>query len=76
MPSSRSDQHLGLAAVALLCALQLPSQVLAHSKGLYKSQAEAEKRAKELGCQGTHQNNGLWMPCSGEAMLHKELRQE
>ncbi|MFM9047995.1 MAG: hypothetical protein ACKOOH_10165, partial [Cyanobium sp.] len=31
---------------------------------------------KELGCQGTHQNNGLWMPCSGEAMLHKELRQE
>ncbi|MFO0016781.1 MAG: DUF3721 domain-containing protein, partial [Synechococcaceae cyanobacterium] len=46
------------------------------AKGLYKTQAEAEQRAQELGCKGTHQNNGLWMPCSGEAMLHKELRQE
>ena len=76
MLSSRSDQSLGLAAVLLLCSLQLPSQVLAHPKGLYKTQAEAEQRAKELGCKGTHQNNGLWMPCSGEAMLHKEMRQE
>ena len=75
MPFSRSDQCLGVAAV-LLCALQLPSQVLAHAKGLYKTQAEAEQRAMELGCKGTHQNNGLWMPYSGEAMLHKELRQE
>ena len=23
----------------------------------------AEQRARELGCKGTHQNNGLWMPC-------------
>jgi len=29
-----------------------------------------------LGCKGTHQNNGLWMPCAHEAMLHQELRQE
>jgi hypothetical protein len=71
-----ADQRLALAAVALLCVLQLPNQVLAHAKGLYKTQAEAEQRAKELGCKGTHQNKGLWMPCSGEAMLHKELRQE
>lgn len=76
MASSRSDQRLGVAAVLLLWALQLPSEVRAHAKGLYKTQAEAEQRAKELGCKGTHQNNGLWMPCSGEAMLHKELRQE
>ncbi len=63
--------------VVLLCVLLLlPGPVLAHAKGLYKTQAEAEKRAKELGCKGTHQNNGLWMPCSSEAMLHKELRQE
>jgi hypothetical protein len=60
--------------LALVLALQLPSQALAHAKGLYKSQAEAERRAQELGCKGTHLNNGLWMPCSGEAMLHKELR--
>jgi hypothetical protein len=65
-----------VAAVALFFALTQPNQVLAHAKGLYKTQAEAEQRAKELGCKGTHQNNGLWMPCSGEAMLHKELRQE
>ena len=42
MPCSPSDQRLGVAAVALLCALQLPNQVLAHAKGLYKTQAEAE----------------------------------
>ena len=39
-------------------------------------QAEAEQRAKQLGCKGVHQNNGQWMPCSDEAMLHKELREE
>jgi hypothetical protein len=67
---------LALAALGLFCALLLPSQAMAHAKGLYKTQAEAEKRAKELGCKGTHQNNGLWMPCGHEAMLHQELRQE
>ena len=69
-------QHLALSAIALFCAVQLPGQAMAHTKGLYKTQAEAEKRAKELGCKGTHQNNGLWMPCGHEAMLHQELRQE
>ena len=76
MLSSVSDRCLALSAMALFCALQLPNQALAHAKGLYKTQAEAEKRAKELGCKGTHQNNGLWMPCGHEAMLHQELRQE
>ena len=76
MPSSVSDRCLALSAVGLFCALQLHNPALAHAKGLYKTQAEAEKRAKELGCKGTHQNNGLWMPCSHEAMLHQELRQE
>jgi hypothetical protein len=76
MPSSVSDRCLALSAMALFCGLQLPNQALAHAKGLYKTKAEAEKRAKELGCQGAHQNNGLWMPCGHEAMLHQELRQE
>ena len=76
MPSSVSDRCLALSAMALFCALLIPSQALAHTKGLYKTQAEAEKRAKELGCNGTHQNNGLWMPCGHEAILHQELRQE
>ena len=53
-----------------------PVGTWAHGKGLYKTQSEAEKRAKELGCQGTHLNNGLWMPCANEETLHKELRQE
>lgn len=70
------NQRLAVAFLALACALQLPNEALAHAKGMYQTQAEAEKRAKELGCKGTHQNNGLWMPCSGESMLHKELRQE
>ncbi|MDI9405984.1 MAG: DUF3721 domain-containing protein [Chitinophagaceae bacterium] len=69
-------QRFALAASALFTVVQLPTHALAHAKGMYKTRAEAEKRAKELGCKGTHQNNGLWMPCSGEAMLHKELRQE
>jgi hypothetical protein len=69
-------QRLAVSALALLSVLQLPNQALAHARGLHKTQAEAEQRARELGCKGTHQNNGLWMPCSGEAMLHKELRQE
>jgi hypothetical protein len=70
------NQLLAVAFVALVCALQLPNEALAHAKGMYQTQAEAEKRAKELGCKGTHQNNGLWMPCSGGSMLQKELRQE
>ena len=70
------NHRFAVAAVALFCALQLPDQALAHARGMYRTQAEAEQRARELGCKGTHQNNGLWMPCSGEAMLHRELRQE
>ena len=37
MPSSRSDQRLGMAVVALFVVLTPPSQVLAHAKGRYKS---------------------------------------
>ena len=57
-------------------ALLLSGEASAHTKGLYKTKAEAEKRARELGCKGTHLNNGLWMPCAHEAMLHQKLRQE
>ena len=66
----------GAATFALSLSLLSAEAGWAHAKGMYKTQAEAEQRAKELGCKGTHQSNGLWMPCSGEAMLHKELRQE
>lgn len=65
-----------LSAAAFSHLVAAPPPVQAHSKGLYKTQAEAEQRARELGCKGTHQNNGLWMPCSNEAHLHHELREE
>ena len=66
-----------LAAVAIGVVLLLsPEAGWSHSRGLYATQAEAEQRAKQLGCEGVHQNNGQWMPCSDEAMLHKGLREE
>tara|TARA_Y100000991_G_scaffold131931_1_gene99414 strand:- start:679 stop:1152 length:474 start_codon:yes stop_codon:yes gene_type:complete len=49
---------------------------LAHSTGIYKSEAEAKDRANELGCDSVHQNNGRWMPCVDEAELHRMLRKE
>ena len=75
------NQHVlprfNLAAVAIGMALLLgPEAGWSHSRGLYATQAEAEQRAKQMGCKGVHQNNGQWMPCSNEAMLHKELREE
>ena len=48
----------------------------AHGTGIYKSEAEAQERAKQLGCDSVHQNNGRWMPCSDEAELHRMLRKE
>lgn len=48
----------------------------AHGKGMYTTQAAAEERAKELNCEGTHENNGKWMPCRDEADLHKALRKQ
>ncbi|MEB3349546.1 MAG: DUF3721 domain-containing protein [Cyanobacteriota bacterium] len=57
-----------------LAVLLVPIEGLAHSTGLYDTQQQAEQRAKELGCSGTHQNSGKWMPCSNEATLHQHLR--
>ena len=75
------NQHVlprcNLAAVAIGMALLFsPEAGWSHSRGLYATQAEAEQRAKQLGCKGVHQNNDQWMPCSNESMLHKELREE
>lgn len=72
----RRNRIVGAALILLGCLLALPNGAMAHAKGLYKTQAEAQKRANELGCQGTHQNNGLWMPCANEEILHREMRQE
>jgi hypothetical protein len=72
----RRDLILGVSLILWGSWLLWPNGAWGHAKGLYKTQAEAEKRAMQLGCQGTHLNNGLWMPCANEETLHKELRQE
>ena len=69
-------QRCAAVTMLLSATLLLPQASWAHSKGLYSTRAEAEQRAKQLGCDGVHDNNGRWMPCSDEAMLHKELRKE
>jgi len=53
-----------------------PTAVLAHSKGIYPSKADAEQRASEIGCTTVHQNNGRWMPCADEQQLHRQLRKQ
>ncbi len=40
--------------------------------GLYDTQEEAEARAKELGCVGSHQMGDKWMPCSSHSDLYNE----
>lgn len=64
-------QRTALIALLLLVA---PASAWAHPKGLYETQQQAEQRAKQLGCTGTHQNSGKWMPCRDEADLHRHLR--
>ena len=66
---------LGAMGGALIgVALIEPPVALSHASGLYKTQAEAQHRAQALGCKGTHQIKGLWMPCSNDADLHRKLR--
>jgi hypothetical protein len=54
----------------------LPQASIAHSKGIYKTEAAALEQAKKLGCEGAHQNNGAWMPCRDEAELHRAQRKQ
>jgi hypothetical protein len=63
-------------SLALMTVLLGISPAFAHGKGMYVSKAEAQKRAQEIGCSTSHQNNGRWMPCSDERELHKQLRKQ
>ena len=49
---------------------------MAHGKGLYGTEAEAQQRAAEIGCTTVHENNGRWMPCADERQLHRQLRKQ
>ena len=53
-----------------------PTAGMAHSKGLYATEAEARQRAAEIGCSSVHKNNGRWMPCTDERELHQQLRKQ
>ena len=62
--------------VVALALAAYPLAGLAHGKGLYSTEAEAQARADEIGCTTVHQNNEKWMPCADERELHRQLRKQ
>lgn len=56
--------------------LMMSGSALAHSKGIFATEAEARQRAEQIGCKAVHENNGRWMPCADERELHQQLRQQ
>ena len=64
---------LSLGVIALLVS-QTPG--MAHGNGLYDTEAKAQQRAAEIGCNSVHENNGRWMPCTDERELHQQLRKQ
>ena len=63
-------------AIALVAVFVGSSPALAHGKGLYSTEAEAQARADDIGCITVHQNNGKWMPCADERELHQQRRKQ
>ena len=56
-------------------SLNFNSYSLAHIRGIFLSEEEAEIRSLELGCEGIHKNQDKWMPCKNEKELHIYLRE-
>ena len=69
-------QPLTALVVCVLSLLVNQTPGLAHGKGLYPTEAEAQQRAAEIGCTTVHENNGRWMPCADERELHRQLRKQ
>ena len=69
-------QPLTALAVGVVTLFVNQTPGLAHSKGLYATEAEAQQRAAEIGCTSVHENNGRWMPCADERELHQQLRKQ
>ncbi|MCP9849242.1 DUF3721 domain-containing protein [Cyanobium sp. Morenito 9A2] len=55
-------------------AVLMPPGAGAHMQGMFKTKAEAEKRAAELKCKGAFAMGSLWMPCANERSLHEALQ--
>lgn len=70
----RANQPLLALNFGVLALLVNQPPGMAHSKGLYATEAEARQRAAEIGCSSIHKNNGRWMPCTDEQELHQQLR--
>ena len=67
---------LTVLALGVMASLMSPTPGLTHGKGLYATEAEAQRRAAEIGCTSVHKNNGRWMPCADERELHQQLRKQ
>ena len=72
----RAIQPLCALSFSVLALLVNQPQGMAHAKGVYATEAEAQKRAAEIGCSRVHENNGRWMPCTDEGELHQQLRKQ
>ena len=55
-------------------SLNFNSYSLAHMRGTFLSEEDAENISLELGCEGIHKNQNKWLPCKSEKELHKYLR--
>ena len=72
----RAIQPLSALGFGVLALLVNTTPAMAHSKGLYATEDEAQQRATEIGCSSVHENNGRWMPCTDERELHQQLRKQ
>ena len=72
----RAIQRLSVLSFGIFALLLNQTPGMAHGKGLYATEAEAQQRADEIGCNSVHENNGRWMPCTDERELHQQLRKQ
>ena len=72
----RASQPLSALGFGVLALLMNQTPGMAHGKGLYATEIEAQQRAAEIGCSSVHENKGRWMPCADERELHQQLRKQ
>ncbi len=72
----RAIQPLSALGFGVLALSMNQTPGMAHGKGLYATETEAQQRAAEIGCSSVHENNGRWMPCADERELHQQLRKQ
>ncbi len=75
LPYHRWTLLAALAAEAISPLLTIPPTG-AHTKGMFKTRQEAEKRAVKLNFKGVFAMRSLWMPCDNKQLLHKALQNE